>query len=171
MDDFFYFSVNPKSLLDPKLTPRDAKGFEWMRSLEEIKKKVNQFVELPCLGNELPKDMEEKDIKQVLMTPERISLVEELWKTLSLGEEGVRRGKYGGMILSGPNGIGKSVDSYLLTSVAYMNGALVIYIVSCLLCLIYLQMFCSYLYFGFKIFQLKRFVFSLLHRNGLVDRK
>lgn len=102
-----------------------------MHSLEEIKKKVNKFVELPCLGGILPKELNKEDIQQVLMTPERISLVEHLWNAINLGKEGIpNRDRNFGMILSGPNGIGKSVDSYILTSVAYMNGAFVIYIVS-----------------------------------------
>jgi hypothetical protein len=106
-----------------------------MRSLEEIKKKVNTFVELPCLGSILPKELNQEDIKQVLMTPERISLVEHLWNAINLGKEGIEnRDCNFGMILSGPNGIGKSVDSYILTSVAYMNGAFVIYIVSVSAC-------------------------------------
>lgn len=102
-----------------------------MHSLEQIEKKMNQFVELPRLGSLLPKELNESDLKQVLMTPERVSLVKSLWNAINLGKRGVKNADtHSGMILSGPNGIGKTVNSYLLTSVAYMNGAFVIYIVS-----------------------------------------
>ena len=89
------------------------------------------MIELPLFPPHLlPKEFDQQIARHVLLTPERFKLVEEVFNTVHLGQVDVLNSSpYSGMILSGPYGVGKTVDSYLLMSVLFMNNALVIYIV------------------------------------------
>jgi len=78
----------------------------------------------------LPKGFNRVDAQKVLITPARLALLQEAAAILHLGKENVaNESTESGFILSGPTGVGKSVDSYLLATFLYMNGCIVGYIV------------------------------------------
>jgi len=112
--------------------------FKWWSHLQASSLgnlKVGDIVELPSLG-ERPKELgdianEESPLKRVLLTQDRLDHILLVSNQLALGSEDYPTGeKYMGRILSGPNGVGKTVLSYLTTAIAWVNGAVVLYIVS-----------------------------------------
>lgn len=162
-------SQNPRDYLASNLASRDDPKWNWMRTLgtkgvagETVFGKVNQFVELPSLGDLFfPKEFDsEEQLKQVFITLERAEVLEIVWNTLHFGQENMENvHTQSGMILSGPNGVGKTVLSYFIVATAYVNKAIVIYIV--------LIQFPSFFCFFIKLNQC---FYSLLLENGLVPR-
>lgn len=68
--------------------------------------------------------------KKAMVTPQIMELASEFCAAVRLGERGVKsRGNSGGMILDGPFGMGKTTISRLLVSMAFVNQAIVVYIV------------------------------------------
>eukprot|EP01132_Coremiostelium_polycephalum_P002294 gene2294-2830_t len=106
--------------------------WDYLRSIELLKEKINKFIELTDLGGtnkSYAKELNSEKIKNVYISPERYTLVEKFIKNLNIGlrDVGNLDTKFG-IILSGPNGCGKTFENYLLTCIAYVNGAIVIYI-------------------------------------------
>lgn len=109
---------------------RTSSSFAHLRSLSALQSLVDTAIELPVLpATFFPKEFEPTIARRVLLTQERFDLVKEMFEALRLGEDNVPGTPHSGMILSGPNGVGKTVDSYLLMSVLYVNGAVLIYVV------------------------------------------
>lgn len=93
------------------------------------KLKAGQFIKVPILPR-IPKGITEGVMKNLVLTPQRLELLHEFASTLHLGERDKHnKNQECGMILSGPNGVGKSVESYLFACTAIVNQCLVIYIV------------------------------------------
>ncbi|GAM21185.1 hypothetical protein SAMD00019534_043600 [Acytostelium subglobosum LB1] len=109
----------------------DAKG-QLVPCLKKLKDKIGQFIELPNLGGAdglLPKKLDENKIKSFLMTQERYDLVVRFATMINLGQVNITNSSpQSGLILSGPNGVGKTFESYLLTCIAYLNNSILIYI-------------------------------------------
>jgi len=134
-------SNDPRDYLVRGLVSRDDPKWDWLRNLgregepgETVFGKVRKYVELPYLGNEfLPKELNDKmKLKNVFITPHRVNVLKIMWDKLHLGVLNVEgEDSQAGCILSGPNGIGKTVQSYLMVCAAYVNKAIVIYVVRC----------------------------------------
>ena len=96
--------------------------------------KVGDLIELPDLGErpkELGNERHKNPLKKVLMTKERLDHIKEVARELDFGKEDYSENQgERGRILSGPNGIGKTVLSYQTAAFAWANGAIVLYIVS-----------------------------------------
>jgi len=96
--------------------------------------KVGDIIELPDLG-ERPKELGGNEaggepLQKVLLTQQRLDHIKEVARELKFGQEEFSgKPSERGRILSGPNGIGKTVLSYLTAAVAWANGAIVLYIV------------------------------------------
>ena len=111
------------------LPDRASPQWEHLRNLDTLKSLIGTVIELPVFPN-MPKEFDASIAQRVLLSPERLELIKELFETLHLGHVDVaNKSQHSGMILSGSNGVGKTVDSYLLMSILYVNNALVIYIV------------------------------------------
>jgi hypothetical protein len=131
-------SNDPRDYLVRGLVSRDDPKWDWLRNLgregepgETVFGKVRKYVELPYLGNEfLPKELDdEMKLKNVFITPHRVDVLKIMWDMLHLGVLNVKgKRSQAGCILSGPNGIGKTVQSYLMVCAAYVNKAIVIYV-------------------------------------------
>jgi len=108
---------------------RDDGQFKHLRDLGGLGGLVGRAIPLPVFP-ELPKGFTAKVAQKVLITPARLALLQEAAAILHLGKENVpNESRESGFILSGPSGVGKSVDSYLLATFLYMNGCIVSYIV------------------------------------------
>eukprot|EP01133_Synstelium_polycarpum_P018565 gene18565-22214_t len=111
---------------------RSDSTWDHLRNLESLKEKVGSFIELPNIGGVdacLPKKLYQDKIKSFLLTQERLDLVERFAKTINIGQVNVvNDNQQSGLILSGPNGVGKTFDSYLLACIAYVNNAILFYI-------------------------------------------
>ncbi|EFA86511.1 hypothetical protein PPL_00306 [Heterostelium album PN500] len=120
-------------LQDPNLPDRHDPKWDYLRNLEQLKRKVGQFIELPNIGGtdeKLPMKLLGDKIKSYLLTRERYDLVEKFYNMVNVGKVNVKNAnQQSGIILSGSNGVGKTFESYLLTCVAYMNNAILFYIV------------------------------------------
>ena len=112
---------------------------------------IGQVIKLPDLRGmtaTLPKELQPEKLEKILLTPQCFQLLEEFAQAVNLGQANVSNADpQSGMILSGPNGVGKTVESYLITCAAYVNNCLLIYIVRFpfLLCLPFF-FFCSFPY-------------------------
>ena len=101
--------------------------------MKELEKHVNEAIVLPMLGPTLPKELEtqasaEDMLQPILLTPQRVEVIKRFVNEMNPSEYGIKvRGK--GLILSGPNGQGKSILSYLLACTAYANNCMLVYIV------------------------------------------
>lgn len=100
-----------------------------------MEKSVNRAMELPVISDDLPKELDDQelaegDLLKILITPERATIIKEFVAQL-LRPNSQLTSRRKGWILSGPNGQGKSVMSYLLACTAYANGCLLTYIVRC----------------------------------------
>ncbi len=73
--------------------------------------------------------MNEKMLKSIMLTPQRYQLLKEFAEAVHLGQRDVKGMPQSGMILSGPNGVGKTVESYLIACTAYANDSILVYIV------------------------------------------
>jgi len=92
------------------------------------KLKVGEFIKLPDLG-ERPKELG-GPLQKMLLTQQRLDHIKEVAKELKFGQEEFSgEPSERGRILSGPNGIGKTVLSYLTAAFAWANGAIILYIV------------------------------------------
>eukprot|EP01133_Synstelium_polycarpum_P009097 gene9097-10667_t len=111
---------------------RSDSKWDHLRNLESLKEKVGSFIELPNIGGVdscLPKKLSPDKIKSFLLTQERLDLVERFAKMINIGQVNVVNvNPQSGLILSGPNGVGKTFDSYLLACIAYVNNAILFYI-------------------------------------------
>ena len=135
---FHLDAVDPEEQVDKNLPNREDPKWDHLRAknLHELKKKADEgeTIELPVLEGYFPKAFSPDMAKAFIMTPQRYKLLNEFASAVHLGEANIRNADHeAGMILSGPNGVGKSFESYLITSVAYVNDCLVVYIVSCII--------------------------------------
>jgi len=112
-----------------ELPTRTDARWNHLRSLEELRKRVGHVIELPIFPGYFPKGFNETIAQRLLLTKERFDLVEEVFQSVQLGSLTYTRYSGVGMILSGPNGVSKTVVSYLLMSILYVNNAIVVYIV------------------------------------------
>ena len=111
------------------LPSRNDERFAHLHELPRLQVAVGQAIKLP-LFPELPKGFTAAIAEKVLLTPARLALLVEVEKTLHIGQSSIpNNSPDSGLILSGPNGVGKSVDSYLLASFLYVAGCIVAYIV------------------------------------------
>jgi hypothetical protein len=118
-----------ESVATPDLPRRDDALFQHLRDIAGLGDLLGRAVRLPVFP-ELPKGFTKAVAQQVLITPARLALLQEAAAVLHLGQENVENdSRESGFILSGPNGVGKSVDSYLLAAFLYLNGSIVAYIV------------------------------------------
>jgi len=123
-----------------KLNNRDHPAYGWLKQLDEIKKNVGQFVQLPILPCEGPKEFDDVITKSFLLTNQRAELLERVINAIKVPNE-LATGK--GMVLYGPNGMGKTSFAYLMAAYAWVNRLPLVYIVCCeLVCLIIF--FCFY---------------------------
>ncbi|GAM23447.1 hypothetical protein SAMD00019534_066220 [Acytostelium subglobosum LB1] len=93
--------------------------------IKKLKNKIGQFIELPNLAGKdkiLPKKLERGKLTSYLLTQERYDLVLRFATMINLGEPHMENPS----LQSGL--IGKTLESYLLTCIAYVNNAIVIYI-------------------------------------------
>jgi hypothetical protein len=130
-------SNDPRVYLVPGLVSRDDPKWNWLRNLgtegvagETVFGKVHQYVELPYLGDEfLPEKLGKPlRLKQVFINPQSTEVLKIMWDTLHLGVLNVKGTRsQAGCLLSGPYGIGKTVQSYLMVCAAYVNKAIIIY--------------------------------------------
>jgi hypothetical protein len=121
--------------LSVELAPRDHEAFKWLKDMKELVKHANETVVLPMLGPTPPKELEtqasaEGILQPILLTPQRVEVIQRFVNEMQLGQDDVPiRGK--GLILSVPNGQGKSILSYLLACTAYANNCVLVYISHC----------------------------------------
>ena len=99
--------------------------------MDELRKRIGHVIELPIFPRFFPKGFDETIAQRLLLTKERFDLVAEVFHAVQLGSATYTRYSGLGMILSGPNGASKTVVSYLLMSILYVNNAIVVYIVRC----------------------------------------
>ena len=118
---------SPPSLSQLPLRTDDR--WNHLRSVEELRRRVGHIIELPNFPRHLPKGFDRSVAQRVLLTQERFDLVEKIFKAVQLGREASDECTGVGMILSGPYGVSKTVVSYLLMSILYINNAIVVYIV------------------------------------------
>lgn len=93
-----------------------------------LEDKKNQVIPLPDLLD-YPKDFNPNEVlSSTLLTPERIEILRNFARKVHLGET-YRKNDLPemGIILSGPNGVGKSIMSYLLACTAFINGCILVY--------------------------------------------
>jgi len=113
------YSTKPR----PPRNPRDNAKFKWLSKKSEFKNKIGQFVKLPILPN-VPKEFEKEISKGFLLTKQHAEILERIIKEV---EAGGKQDK--GLVLYGPQGIGKSFFTYLVASYAWVNKYPLIYIV------------------------------------------
>jgi len=157
--------LDPTVLSDRLLPWREAPDWDHLRDLNILRNKIGQVIQLPNLSgtsNEWPKEMNEKKIERIFLTEQRFKLVEEFWSTCRIGQRDVplpiekdsEADRTPGMVLSGPNGVSKTVASYLLACVAYVNSCILFYCVCSILSF--------FLFFFSNLFLLFFFFLSLL---------
>jgi len=101
--------------------------------MTELEKHLNKSIKLPFLGGAAHKELEpsEEDpghVPPILLTRQRIDTIKRFFNDMKLSKDNLQiMGK--GLILSGPNGQGKSVLSFLLACTAYANNCFLTYIV------------------------------------------
>ncbi len=124
--------MRPQDRLDPLLPNSKDPRWAHLLDLPSLRFKVGETIELPVLGSELPRELDKDKVKSIVLTPQRYSHLEEFSKAVNLGGKTVSHEACQNnlMILSGTFGAGKTVESYLITSVAFLHGAIVIYVVS-----------------------------------------
>ncbi len=141
--------ISPQQLQDHTLPdPKDPR-WDHLRDVIGLKKKIGEAIELPDLSGArkgLPKEMTKEKTKNIVLTHQRYKLLEEFAKAVNLGQKDVDNADpQSGMILSGLNGVGKTVESYLITCIAYVNDSLLIYIVRIVLFLFFFShCFCCF---------------------------
>ena len=101
--------------------------------MKKLDEHINKTIVLPIIG--MPKELEasKDDIRftqEILLTPQRIDIMKRFYKEAIVPKQHPRIGN--GLILSGPNGQGKSILSYLLACTAYANDCVLVYIVRCI---------------------------------------
>ena len=101
--------------------------------MKELEKHVNKAIRLPQLGPTLPKELGSQTtadgmLEPILLTPHRIEVIKGFVNEMKPSQNNVRVLEKG-LILSGPNGQGKSILSYLLACTAYANNCVLAYIV------------------------------------------
>ncbi len=122
--------VRPQDRLDPLLPNSKDPRWAHLLDLPSLRFKIGESIELPVLGSELPRELDKDKVKSIVLTPQRYSHLEEFSRAVNLGDKTVRdEACQNLMILSGTFGAGKTVASYLITSVAFLHGAVVIYVV------------------------------------------
>jgi len=100
---------------------RDDPAYAWLKNLDEIKKNIGNFVTLPKLPCDQPKDFRDSFAKSFLLTQQRAELLENVILDDSNEEKG--------LILCGPQGMGKSALAYLIAAYAWVNRLPLVYIV------------------------------------------
>jgi len=101
--------------------------------MTELEKHLNKSVKLPCLGTSYhrafqPTNTDPNHLPPILLTRQRIDTIKRFYAEMKLDQDNIENGGEG-LILSGPNGLGKSVLSFLLACTAYANGCFLTYIV------------------------------------------
>ena len=91
---------------------RSNKKWNHLRDDETLKKRIGEFIELPCVPGDFPKGVSEKDLSSFLLTQQRWKIVEEV--TQAIGHGPLKTRTNNGLCLSGPHGVGKSAINYLL---------------------------------------------------------
>lgn len=101
--------------------------------MEELEEHLDESVILPRIGIAYHKELEPREedpahVPPILLTRQRIDTIKRFFNDMKLSKNDLEiAGK--GLILSGPNGQGKSVLSFLLACTAYANNCLLIYTV------------------------------------------
>ena len=115
----------PRSYYSASIAPpsRDDPKFAWLKSQQGIQNKVGQFVQLPILPCELPKDFSANVVDSYFLTQQRANLLRRVHNDFDI----LRGDK--GLALVGPHGVGKSCFTYLVASYAWVNHFPVCYIV------------------------------------------
>ena len=113
--------------------PRDDPVFDWLRDMDLLEKHENETIKLPFIGS-LPKELsfgpDRRFVQPILLTKQRIDIIKRFYNQVKPGrEEMMFEDAANGLILSGPNGQGKSILCYLLACAAYANNCVVTYIV------------------------------------------
>jgi hypothetical protein len=113
--------------VDP--TDRKNPRFTWLRGVTDFKERlqtlVNQTVSVPQFPL-LPKGLTTADLDRIILSQQRTDLLCELNDQMTDGENTAA-----GYVLSGPQGIGKSVEMYLFASYLYVNKHPLVYVPSC----------------------------------------
>lgn len=135
---FFFFTVDQinaevAALADSRLPDRDSRDWDHLRApagLNELLKSENlaKTIKLPNLV-ELPKELREDTLATIILTPQRVQILKQFRDAMRIGVRDIKGEEEAGIILSGANGVGKTVESYLLACVAYVNNCILTYIV------------------------------------------
>ena len=117
----------PSRLYNTSIAPpsRDDPKYAWLKSQQNIQNKVGQFVQLPILPCEKPKDFGLKIAENYFLTQQRANLLKRVVNDFETYRD------YGdkGLALVGPHGVGKTCFTYLVASYAWVNHFPVCYIV------------------------------------------
>lgn len=130
---FCILTVHPELLLNPKLPKRDDPRFDTLRCVGGhvdtfLKGLENTIIHLPdlCL---YPKGFDATILlDSTILTPQRLDILRHFAKLVHLGVPDREMKSAQGIILSGPNGVGKSIISYMLACTAFVNGCILVYI-------------------------------------------
>jgi len=115
--------------------PRDHPAFDLLKDMHLLEKHENKAIILPDitdgnLAKELTLGPDLRFVQPILLTKQRIDIIKRFYNQVQPGKEDFRfRQRGNGLILSGPNGQGKSILCYLLACAAYANNCVVTYIV------------------------------------------
>ncbi|KAL6049233.1 hypothetical protein QOT17_007661 [Balamuthia mandrillaris] len=124
-------AILPQKEHDPALPDPSDSRWDYLHNIKALERKIGETIELPDLSGSaklLPKELQPHKLQSFILTPQRYALLKEFADVVHLGQKDVvNTDVQAGMILSGPNGVGKTAESYLLASVAYINGAILIY--------------------------------------------
>eukprot|EP01124_Arcella_intermedia_P019090 TRINITY_DN2622_c0_g1_i4.p1 TRINITY_DN2622_c0_g1~~TRINITY_DN2622_c0_g1_i4.p1 ORF type:complete len:613 (-),score=78.21 TRINITY_DN2622_c0_g1_i4:89-1927(-) len=109
---------------------RNDPKWNYLRSNEELKKRVGDFISLPLLPiKSMPKGFQPANLTEFLLTRQRLQILDEVIEAVDKGK--LASPSDNGLCLSGPHGVGKSGLNYLLASVAYVRGWFLQYIPLC----------------------------------------
>jgi hypothetical protein len=108
---------------------RTAAEYQWLRAGSNFEKTLKDFVDSTVSVPRfplLPKGLNEADLGRFIFSQQRADLLRELNAKVTDGTNTAA-----GYVLSGPQGIGKSVEMYLFASYLYVNKHPLVYVPSC----------------------------------------
>ena len=126
----------PTTLTDSTLSSRSDQKWAYLQDIKEFEKLKGCTVELPQLGGsfvQYPKDMDAAIAEKFLITEDRIKVMRLFHTAVQIGQKSSEYNgpvSQQGVFFSGPNGVGKSVISYLLACGAYVSDCILFYLVS-----------------------------------------
>lgn len=108
---------------------RNDPKFKIFHDINLLLQSENKVIDLPNFGTEFAKDMNVEKQKISILTPQRISILIKFMEMVNMGKPTDKNYSQKGMIISGPNGVGKTFMTYLMACAAYANNCILVYIV------------------------------------------